>query len=148
MGSPLDQDFLDAFAPRWWAAWNGRDAEAIASMVTDDLVYYNPALDEDLHGREAMFDYAAMIGQAFPDGRFTTPEPPYASLTQPKGIVPWHFVGTHAGDFVPMGFKATGGVLDVDGVDHWWFRDGRICRHRAMFDFAQAMRSIGATTPV
>ena len=62
MGSPLDQDFLDAFAPRWWAAWNSRDAEAIASMVTDDLVYYNPALDEDLHGREAMFDYAGMLG--------------------------------------------------------------------------------------
>ena len=91
MRKGLDQDFLDEFAPRWWAAWNDRDAEAIA---------------------------------------------------------PWHFRGTHAGDFVPMGFKATGGVLEVDGVDHWWFRDGRICRHRAKYDFAEAMRSIGATTPV
>ena len=44
MAQGLDQDFLDGFAPRWWTAWNGRDAEAIASMVTDDLVYYNPGL--------------------------------------------------------------------------------------------------------
>ena len=147
MPQGLDQDFLDAFAPRWWAAWNARDAEEIASMVTDDLVYYNPGLGQDLHGREAMFEYAAMLGQAFPDGRFTTPEEPYASLTQPKAIVPWHYEGTHAGDFVPMDFKATGGVLKVVGVDHWWFRDGLICRHRANFDFGEAMRSIGATAP-
>jgi len=141
----LDQDFLDDFAPRWWTAWNERDAETIAAMVTDDLVYHNAAVGKDLIGREAMFDYAAMLGQAFPDGRFSTSEPPYASLTQPKAIVPWHFVGTHTGDFVPMGFKATGGVLEVGGVDHWWFRDGLICRHKANFDFAQAMRSLSTT---
>ena len=147
MGTGLDQDFLDDFAPRWWAAWNKRDAEAIAAMVTDDIVYWNPALREDLHGREAMFGYAAMLGQAFPDGHFTITEEPYASLTQPKALVPWQFKGTHTGDFVPMNFKATGGVLEVGGVDHWWFRDGLMCRHKGNFDFAEAMRSIGATTP-
>ena len=146
-GPGLDQDFIEAFAPRWWAAWNAKDTDAIAAMCTEDIAYHNPALGEDLHGRAAMHEYAGVIARAFPDGHFSMSEPAYASLTQPKAMVPWHFKGTHAGDFTPMGFAATGGVLEVDGVDHWWFRDGLICRHRAIFDLPQAMRSIGATTP-
>ena len=147
-GSGLDQHFLEEFAPRWWAAWNEQDADAIAAMVTEDIVYHNPAVGEDLHGREAMFEYAGLLAQAFSDGHFTATEPPYASLTQPKAIVPWHFEGTQAGDFVPMGLKATGGRLVVNGVDHWWFRDGLICRHRAIYDFAEALRSLTSTATV
>ncbi len=143
--SGLDQEFLEDFAPRWWTAWNTQDADAIAEMVTEDIAYHNPALGQDLVGREAMFEYAGVVAHAFPDGEFTTVEMPYASLTQPKAMVPWHFEGTHEGDFEPMGFKASGGRLVVDGIDHWWFRDGRICRHRAIFDFAQAMRSLSQT---
>src|SRR5215208_2098612 len=140
--SGLDQQFLEAFAPRWWAAWNTRDADAIAEMVTEDIEYHNAAVAEDLHGRAAMFEYAGALAQAFSDGHFTPTEAPYASLTQPKAIVPWHFEGTHTGDFAPMDLKATGGRLVLSGVDHWWFRDGLICRHRAIYDFAEAMRSL------
>lgn len=143
----LDQDFLEDFAPRWWAAWNAQDAEAIAAMCTEDIVYYNPGVGQDLNGRAAMFEYAGVLAQAFSDGRFTPTEAPYASLTQPKAVVPWHFEGTHVGDFAPMGFKATGGRLVVSGVDHWWFRGEQICRHRAIYDFAEAMRSINSSAP-
>lgn len=143
--SGLDQQFLEEFAPRWWTAWNERDADAIAAMITEDIVYHNPAVGEDLHGRAAMIEYAGLLAQAFADGHFTATEPPYASLTQPKAIVPFHFEGTQKGDFVPMGLKATGGRLVVSGVEHWWFRDGRICRHRSIYDFAAALRSLTTT---
>jgi len=148
MGDPLDQLFLDDFAERWWAAWNGRAFETMGAMVTHDVVHYNPAVGEDLRGRDTVVEYWAMLAQAFPDGRFTAPEPPYASLTQPKGLVPWRFRGTHTGEFVPLGFKATGTLLDVDGVNHWWFRDGLIGRYRANFDFAGTLGAIDASATV
>ena len=113
--SGLDQEFLEEFAPRWWTAWNERDADAIAAMITEDIAYHNPAVGEDLVGRAAMIEYAGLLAQAFADGEFTATEPPYASLTQPKAMVPWHFEGTHKGDFVPMGLKASGGRLVVSG---------------------------------
>jgi steroid delta-isomerase-like uncharacterized protein len=144
MGEPLDQQFLDDFAERWWAAWNERAFETMGEMVAPDVVHYNPAVGVDLHGRDTVVKYWAMLAEAFPDGRFTVPEPPYASLTQPKALVPWRFRGTHTGDFVPLDLKATGTELDVEGVNHWWFRDGLIAKYRANFDFADTLRAIDA----
>ncbi len=138
----LDQEFVEDFAARWWAAWNAHDGQAVAALCTDDLAYYDPALGQDVHGPAAIEQYARQVTHAFSDLRFTNPEPPYASLTQPKAIVPWRFTGTHDGEFAPMGLAPTGARVQVDGVDHWWFRDGRVSRHRAIYDFAQVLRSL------
>ena len=138
----LDQDLLDDVATRWWAAWNAHDGVALASLCSEDLASYNPALGHDVYGRQALEQYVVQLEQAFPDLMFTPTEPPYASLTQPKAVVPWRFHGTHKGEFEPMKLAATGKVLEVDGADHWWFRGGEICRHRVIFDFAQVMRAL------
>lgn len=143
----LDQDFVEDFAARWWAAWNAHDAEALAALCTDDVAYYDPALGQDVRGPAAMMEYVGQVTHAFPDVHFTNPEPPYASLTQPKAIVPWRFAGTHDGEFAPVGLAPTGAHVEADGVDHWWFRDGRICRHRAIYDFAQVLRAVAQSAP-
>ena len=138
----LDQDVLEAFAERWWSAWNSHDGEAVAALCTDDVTNSGPALGRDIQGREAMVGYVDQFTQAFPDLRFTIPEPPYASLTQPKAIVPWRFQATHEGEFAPMGLPPTGARLEMDGVDHWWFRDGLVSRRSMVYDFAQVMRAL------
>jgi steroid delta-isomerase-like uncharacterized protein len=138
----LDQDFLEGFADRWWAAWNSHDGEAVAALCTEDVRNDGPALGREITGREAMVGYVGMFTQAFPDLRFAIPEPPYASLTQAKAIVPWRFEATHDGEFTPMNLAPTGARVEMDGVDHWWFRDGLVARRNMVYDFAQVMRAL------
>jgi steroid delta-isomerase-like uncharacterized protein len=142
MGTGLDQDFLEEFAGRWWIAWNDHDGDAVAALCTEDVRNDGPALGREISGRDAMTGYVGMFTQAFPDLRFTIPEPPYASLTQPKAIVPWRFEATHQGEFAPMRLTPTGARVEMDGVDHWWFRDGLVARRSMVYDFAQVMRAL------
>ena len=141
-GGGLDQEFLEGFVPRWRAAWNAHDGEALAALCTEDIEYYDPALAQSVHGRPAIVELVRSFTQAFSDMRFTDPEPPYASLTAQKAIVPWRFTGTQDGEFGPMGLAPTGARVEADGVDHWTFRGGLVCRHRAVYDFAQVMRAL------
>jgi steroid delta-isomerase-like uncharacterized protein len=138
----LDQDFLEDFAGGWWKAWNSHDGAAVAALCTEDVRNDGPALGREITGREAMVGYVGMFTQAFPDLRFVIPEPPYASLTQAKAIVPWRFEATHQGEFAPMRLSPTGARVEMDGVDHWWFRDGLVARRSMVYDFAQVMRAL------
>jgi len=140
----LDQDFLEDFAERWWAAWNAHDGDAVAALCTEDVRNEGPALGREIKGREAMIAYVGMFAQGFPDMRFVIPEPPYASLTRAKAVVPWRFEATHDGEFAPMGLAPTGARVEMDGVDHWWFRDGLVSRRSMVYDFAQVMRALRA----
>ena len=144
MAQALDQGFLEDFAARWWDAWNGHDGELVAALCTEDVRNDGPALGREIRGRAEMAAYVEMFVQAFPDLHFTAPEPPYASLTQPKAIVPWRFTATHDGEFAPMGLAATGAKIDIGGVDHLWFRDGLVSRRSMVYDFAQVMRALNA----
>jgi len=138
--SALDPEFLEDFAPQWRAAWNTHDGQALAALCTADVEYYDPALAQTVRGHGAVVELVRQFTQAFSDIHFGEPEPPYASLTAQKAIVPWHFTGTQDGEFTPMALAPTGAWVEADGVDHWWFRDGLVCRHRAVYDFAQVMR--------
>jgi steroid delta-isomerase-like uncharacterized protein len=142
MGAGLDQDVLEEFAGRWWDAWNSHDGAAVAELCTEDVRNDGPALGREIQGRDAMVGYVGMFTTAFPDLRFVIPEPPYASLTQAKAIVPWRFEATHDGEFAPMGLAPTGARVEMDGVDHWWFRDGLVARRNMVYDFAQVMRAL------
>ena len=81
--------------------------------------------------------------RAFPDYRFEEPEPVYVSSDRPKVIAPWRMLGTHTGPIDPPGFAPTGRELVIDGVDHWWFRDGLVCRYRADYDSMGVSRQLG-----
>jgi hypothetical protein len=52
-------------------------------------------------------------------------------------------VGTNTGPLDPPGFAPTGKSFVVDGVDHWWFRDGLVERYRADYDLNGALRQLG-----
>jgi predicted ester cyclase len=43
--------------------------------------------------------------------------------------------GTNTGPIDPPGFAATGRAIEIEGVDLWTMRDGRVARYRAFYDF-------------
>ena len=139
---PLDLGFLDDFAHRWLAAWNAHDADALAGLCTPDVEFYDPAI-QTVHGRAAVAEWVRACVRAFPDFRFEEPEPAYAARDLPKAIAPWRMLGTNTGPLEPPGFAATGRPIVLEGVDHWWFRDGLVARYRADYDSNDIMRQLG-----
>jgi predicted ester cyclase len=81
--------------------------------------------------------------RAFPDYRFEEPEPPYISSDRAKVIAPWRMLATHTGAMDPPGFAPTGRPVVIEGVDHWWFRDGLVARYRADYDSMDVSRQLG-----
>jgi len=138
----IDYGFLTEFAHRWLDAWNDHDGDRLAAMCTEDVEFTDPALGT-VHGRAAVADWVRACARAFSDYRFEEPEPPYAARDRPKAIVPWRMLGTNDGPLEPPGFAATGRSMVLDGVDHWWFRDGLVARYRADYDLNGAMRQLG-----
>ena len=140
--TPLDLAFLDDFSHRWLDAWNRYDGPGLAALCTEDVEFFDPSIGT-VHGHAAVADWVRQCAQAFPDYRFEDPEPAYAARDRPKAIVPWRLRGTNTGPIDPPGFAPTGRPFVLDGVDHWWFRDGLVERYRADYDVNGVMRQLG-----
>ena len=138
----LDPAFLDDFAHRWLDEWNRHDDEALAHLCTDDVEFTDPAIGT-VYGRAAVAGWVRTCGRAFPDYRFEEPEPGYIARQGPKAILPWRMLGTNTGPIDPPGFAATGRRVVIEGVDHWWFREGLVARYRADYDSMGMMRQLG-----
>jgi steroid delta-isomerase-like uncharacterized protein len=139
---PLDMSTLTEFATRWHDAWNRHDAEAVAALCTEDVEVTDPA-SGTIRGRAAYVAFAGDLHRAFPDYRFEPTEPPYPSTDRPKAIVPWRMTATNTGPIEPPGFAPTGKPIVLEGVDHWWFRDGLVERVRGVYDLNGAMQQLG-----
>ena len=138
----LDLAFLDDFGHRWLAAWNSNDAEGLAALCTEDVEFFDPAI-QTIRGRAAVADWVRKCTRAFPDYHFDEPEPAYAARETQKAIAPWRMTGTNTGPLDPPGFAPTGRAVVVEGVDHWWFRDGLVARYRADYDLSGVLRQLG-----
>ena len=55
--------------------------------------------------------------------------------------------GTMSGPLDPPGFAATGRSMEVEGVDLWTMRDGRIARYRAFYDVNDLARQLAIAPP-
>lgn len=139
--SLLQREFLDDFADRWMDAWNRHDADALAALCTEDVEFFDPAIGT-VHGRAAVADWVRACDRAFPDYRFEEPEPGYIASDRPKAIVPWRMLATNSGPLDPPGFALTHRPVTIEGVDHWWFRDGLVERYRADWDLNGALRQL------
>jgi steroid delta-isomerase-like uncharacterized protein len=126
---------LDAFCARYLAAWNDHDPAAMAQLVTDDVVWEDPALPGPVHGPAAVQQFMRDAWVAFPDLRFDEGERPHRTAGGDQVAWRWRMRGTNTGPIDPPGFAPTGRTIDVEGVDLWELRDGRIARYRAFYDF-------------
>ena len=142
----IDREFLQDFTERWQRAWNDHDPDAVAALCTEDVEFFDPAIGT-VRGRAAVADWVRACVLAFPDYRFTEPEPPYLAEDGSKAIMPWLMTGTHTGPIEPPGFAPTHRSFELSGVDHWEFRDGLVARYRADYDSMGLARDLGLVPP-
>ncbi|TMK99014.1 MAG: ester cyclase [Actinobacteria bacterium] len=134
---------LRGFVDRYLAAWNGCDADAMAQLVTEDVVWADPALPEPARGIAAVQEFMLTSVRAFPDLRFSEPDPPVLAVAGDLVLWGWRMEGTHRGVIDPPGFAPTGRGMRVEGVDQWIMRRGRISRYRAFYDMNEVARQLG-----
>jgi len=138
---------LRSFVERYVAAWNGCDTEALAQLITEDVVWADPALPEPARGVAEVQEFMRVSVRAFPDLRFGEPDPPVLAISGDVALWGWYMEGTHRGAIDPPGFAPTGRAMRVEGVDQWTLRDGRIARYRAFYDMNDLARQLGIVPP-
>jgi steroid delta-isomerase-like uncharacterized protein len=134
---------LREFQERYEAAWNGCDTDAMAQLISDDIVWADPALPDPARGVAEVQEFMRASFRAFPDLRFSEPDPPAMAANGDLVLWAWHMEGTHRGVIAPPGFAPTGRRMGIDGVDQWMMRDGRIARYRAFYDMNDVARQLG-----
>ena len=134
---------MRAFVESYVAAWNGCDTGAMAQLVTEDIVWADPALAEPARGIGEVQEFMRTSFRAFPDLHFGEPQPPALAVSGDVVLWRWYMEGTQRGPIDPPGFAATGRRMRVDGVDQWTMRDGRIALYRAFYDMNDVARQLG-----
>ena len=134
---------MRAFVERYVAAWNSCDTGAMAQLITEDIVWADPALAEPARGIGEVQEFMRTSFRAFPDLHFGEPQPPALAVSGDVVLWRWYMEGTQRGPIDPPGFAATGRRMRVDGVDQWTMRDGRIALYRAFYDMNDVARQLG-----
>jgi steroid delta-isomerase-like uncharacterized protein len=130
-----DPAAVQEFCRRWATAWNEHDADAVAGLCAEDLVYDEPALGDTVHGREPIRDFVVGMHSAFPDHQFSL-EGLYADVHRRAVLVAWKFTGTYA---------KTGRPVEFHGDDRLELReDGLIATYRCLYDNALVMKQMSA----
>jgi steroid delta-isomerase-like uncharacterized protein len=145
-GAAIPSD-MRGFTERYTAAWNACDTDAMAQLVTEDVVWADPALPQPARGVAEVQEFMRASFRGFPDLRFGEPDPPALAVSGDVVLWSWYMEGTHRGAIEPPGFAPTGRRMHVDGVDRWTMRDGRIARYRAFYDMNDLARQLGIVPP-
>jgi predicted ester cyclase len=100
-----------------------------------------------MRGPADVRDFTAAMWRAMPDMHFTEP---MGLLGEPDGdraAVPWRMTATFTGPLDPPGFAPTGDRVEVEGVDVFEVRDGRIARLATHYDLMNIARQTGVLPP-
>ena len=124
---------VEHLAARWERAWNDHDADAVAAMCDENLIYDEPELGETAYGREAIRGLVRQLDLAIPDHTFEVIGV-YADIARHSVLVAWRLTGTHA---------RTGARLEFHGDDRLDLGpDGLIAEHRCLYDRSLVLRQI------
>jgi steroid delta-isomerase-like uncharacterized protein len=110
--------------------------------VLDELLaadYVNHDMPAPAPGAEGFKQVIAQFRAAFPDMAVTIQDEfADGDLVGTRG----RFTGTHQGDF--MGIPASGMPIDIQYIDLWRVRDGKLAENWVQMDTAGLMQQIGA----
>lgn len=145
MAQPIDAPFARHFLARLHAAVNAHDAEAVAALCTEDVVWEDPAAPEPLRGREAVWRFHRdIMFRALPDVRLAIVDGPYLSLDGLGLAVRSRISGTMTGPLTPPGFAPTGRAVEFETAEFSYFEGGLLSRHAVVLNMLALARQIGA----
>jgi steroid delta-isomerase-like uncharacterized protein len=146
-------DEFRTFLARWENAWNTHNLDELELMVTEDIVWEDPAqFGETVHGRAEFRAFTETLFRAMPDVRFEGLGAPYFPTEGDGVALRWRWTGTFTGDMVfwgkrfganPPAYAATGRSVDLEGVDIYEFRDGLISRWVIVYDLLGLSQQLG-----
>ncbi len=125
---------------------NAHDAQAVAALCRDDVVWEDPAAPHTLHGRDAVFRFHHdVMFSALPDARVELIDGPYLALDGCGAVaVRLRISGTMTGALTPPGFAPTDGHLIFETAEFSHLRDGLLARHTVVLNMLDLARQIGA----
>ena len=143
----LDRGFVEDWAQRYLEAWNAHDADGVASLCTEDIVWNDPGLPSPARGREGVRDFVRATKRAFPD--FHVEElAPIAISEGGLAFSQYRMTGTMRGRWTPFDLAPTGARISVLGVDEWTFRGEQMSHYRTYYDSLDMARQLGVLPPV
>jgi len=108
----------------------------MSTLWTDQTYQRFP--DRDCHGAAEIRAYFEEAFAALPDLRIE----PVSIVEQGDDVFAhWRLTGTHDGPV--QGIEGTGKAIELDGMDHFVLRDGRIVSNFVVFDQMQYSRQLG-----
>lgn len=148
MNQVVDAPFARQFLQRLHAAASAHDAEGVAALCHEDVVWEDPAAPGTLHGRDAVLRFHRdIMFPALPDARIELLDGPYLALDGRGVAARLRISGTMTGPLSPPGFAPTGGPLVFETAEFSHFHDGLLKRHVVVLNMLELARQIGAVPP-
>lgn len=145
MPEVVDPAFAKGFLRRLHAAVNAHDAEAVAALCAEDVVWEDPAAPHTLQGRaEVLAFHRDIMFPALPDTHIAIIDGPYLALDGQGIAARLRITGTMTGPLAPPGFAPTGGRLSFETAEFSHFEGGLLARHTVVLDMLDLARQIGA----
>jgi steroid delta-isomerase-like uncharacterized protein len=145
MFQTVDAPFARQFLQHLHGAANAHDAQAVAALCCDDVVWEDPAASQTLHGRAAVLKFHRdIMFPALPDTRIELVDGPYLALDGTGVAARLRVSGTMTGPLTPPGFAPTGGHLTFETAEFSHFKDGLLARHTVVLNMLDLARQIGA----
>jgi ketosteroid isomerase-like protein len=145
MAQQVDERFARHFMERLHAAVNGHDADAVAALCTEDVVWQDPAALTPLRGREAVSRFHRdVMFRALPDVSLKLVDGPYFSFDHASVAVRLRITGTMTGPLTPPGFAPTRGPVEFETAEFSHFQGDLLARHIVVLDMLGLARQIGA----
>jgi steroid delta-isomerase-like uncharacterized protein len=145
------------WANRWLEAWNTHDLDALTALVTDDIVWEDPAMfGETVHGKDEFRAFTETFFCAFPDVHFDVVGRLYLATEGVELAAPWRMTATFSGELAlwgkrfganPPAYAPTGRRVEIEGIDLWELRDGLLSRWTILYDLFDFARQVGLAPP-
>lgn len=119
---------------------NAHDVASLRAFWTDDTVEYFP--DATCRGPD---EVAAYFSDKFAGIEGFRLDVVAIAESGDDVLVHWRMTGRHTGTV--LGVAATGKPLELDGIDHFVLRDGRVLTNTVTFDQMAFARQVGLLPP-
>jgi steroid delta-isomerase-like uncharacterized protein len=136
---------ITELADRFYGAWNlGPGAsEKLLELMTEDIDYKESPQPEAARGHDELREFVESQLSAFPDFHVERISEPLVSPDGSRAAICWRGTMTHTGTLDPPGIPPTGKRVEWESVDLQEYRDGKIARHRSVYNVADILQQLG-----